>query len=111
MLGIVRRSAIKLAAPRNGELVIAEGVETAMAAMQLRSDLPAWALGSAGAINFFPLVRGVRHLLLAQEADRASRLAIDACARRWQGARRRTSIFSSKVGSDLNDAIIHLARA
>jgi hypothetical protein len=35
MMGIVRRSAVKLAMPHNGTLVIAEGVETAMAAMKL----------------------------------------------------------------------------
>src|SRR5262249_3277822 len=109
MLGIVRRSAIKLAAPCNGELVIAEGIETAMAAIKLGIG-PAWALGSAGRFNFFTVLPKVRHLILDEESDEASRSAVKICARRWRRAGRRTSIVSSEFGSDLNDAVIEMVR-
>jgi hypothetical protein len=48
-LGVVGGSAVKLNPPQEGLLCIAEGVETAMAAQQLRIG-PTWALGSASAI-------------------------------------------------------------
>jgi hypothetical protein len=53
MFGVVRRSAVKLGAPTK-TLIIGEGVETCMAARQLSVGDYAWALGSAGAISFFP---------------------------------------------------------
>jgi putative DNA primase/helicase len=111
MSGIVRGAAIKLAPPQNKTLVIAEGVETAMAAMHPQVKLgPAWALGSVGAVSFFPVIEGVRHLIIAQESGAASAEAVKLCTRRWQARGRRVSIAGSHVGSDLNDAIIELRR-
>jgi hypothetical protein len=105
MLGPVRGAAVKLRQPDHGKLVIAEGVESAMAAMELGLG-PAWALGSVGAIASFPILPDVTHLVIAQEAGEPSAKAVAACSQRWRLAGRKVSIAASDVGSDLNDALI-----
>ena len=57
MLGVARLAAIKFD-PIGDTLSIGEGIETCMAARQLGLGA-AWALGSVGAISFFPLIDGV----------------------------------------------------
>jgi Toprim domain len=104
MLGITRRAAVKLDLASYA-LVIGEGIETAMAARQL-GHRPAWALGSVGAISFFPIIDGVKHLLILGEAGKASEEAVGFCGRRWQRAWRRVQVIMPDVGSDLNDELI-----
>jgi hypothetical protein len=105
MLGIVHRAAIKLD-PATDELVIGEGVETGMAAHQLGLT-PVWALGSAGAISFFPLIDGVRQLIILGETGEASARAIKFCGTRWRRAGRRVRIVMPSDGlSDMNDALV-----
>ena len=60
MLGIIFHAAMKLdqAGPT---LCIGEGLETCLAARQLGFG-PTWALGSVGAISFFPVLEGVDRL-------------------------------------------------
>jgi putative DNA primase/helicase len=109
MMGIVRGAAVKLGQPRNGEIVITEGIETGLSAMALGIG-PAWALGSVDAITFFPVRPGIRHLIIAEEAGEPSRKAVRMCSRRWRRVGRKTSIVSSEFGSDLNDAVIQQAK-
>ena len=107
MLGIVHRAAVKLDRKPTSALVIGEGVETCMAARQIQPDLgPCWALGSVGAISFFPVVDGVRHLNVLGETGAPSKEAIKLCAKRWRRAGRRTSAVYSEVGNDINDALM-----
>ena len=99
MLGIVSRAAIKLDALDGETLAIGEGVETGMAARELGFK-PTWALGSAGAISFFPLIDGVKRLVILGEAGEASAQAIKICGRRWQGkGRRRVRVVMPNEGS------------
>jgi hypothetical protein len=87
MLGIVQRAATKFDAV--GEtLAIGEGIESVLAARQL-GFAPAWALGSVGAISFFPLTDGVKQLVILGEAGDASARAIKSCGTRWRKAGRR----------------------
>jgi putative DNA primase/helicase len=104
MLGVVHRAAVKLGAPA-GKLTIGEGLETCMAACQLGLG-PAWALGSAGAISFFPVIDGVSELKILAEAGDASARAIQICGRRWRRAGRRVLISRPNVGSDHNDVLM-----
>lgn len=104
MLGIVRRAAVKFDAVGH-DLIIGEGVETCMAARQL-GHRPAWALGSVGAISFFPIIDGVKRLLILGETGKASEEAIRLCGRRWHRARRRVQVIVPDVGSDINDELI-----
>jgi putative DNA primase/helicase len=105
MLGIVRRAAVQLGDPADGKLAIGEGVETSLAAMAFGIG-PAWALGSVGAISFFPVLDGVSQLTILAEAGEASRRAVQICGRRWRRASRRVLVSRSEVGSDHNDALM-----
>jgi putative DNA primase/helicase len=105
MLGVVHRAAVKFDGLEGEELVIGEGIETCMAARQL-GYRPAWALGSVGAISFFPLLEGVKRLIILGEAGNASEQAIKMCGRRWSRAGRRVRIAYSEIGCDINDALM-----
>jgi len=108
MLGIVYRAAIKLDDAISETLTIAEGLETAMAGRQL-GFAPAWALGSTGNISKFPLIDGIKRLVIVGERDDASARAIKSCGIRWRATGRSVRIVMSNSGSDLNDVL--LARA
>jgi putative DNA primase/helicase len=106
MLGIVSRAAIKLDALDGDTLAIGEGVETGMAARELGFK-PTWALGSVGAISFFPVIDGVKKLVILGEPGKASARAIKFCGTRWRRAGRRVRIVMPNNGlSDMNDALI-----
>lgn len=109
MLGLVGRAAVKFDRATSDILVIGEGVETALAARQL-GHRPAWALGSVGAISFFPLLDGIKRLIILGETGNASAEAVKLCGQRWSRDRRRVQIIYSEVGSDLNDALMETAR-
>jgi putative DNA primase/helicase len=106
MLGPVRRAAIKLGPITNGELAAGEGLETGMAARQVGLEGAVWALGSVGAITFFPVIPDVRLLTLIAETGEASTKAIRICATRWKREGRRVRTARSTVGSDFNDALM-----
>jgi hypothetical protein len=106
MLGVVQRAAIKLDPIDGGSLVIGEGVETCMAARQLRLK-PAWALGSAGTISFFPLLAELKQLTILGEHDNANARAADICSKRWRKAGRRARIAMPDPGyADFNDILL-----
>jgi putative DNA primase/helicase len=104
MLGVIHRAAMKLD-PAGETLAIGEGVETCMAARVL-GFAPAWAVGSVGAISFFPVIEGVKRLVILGERGDASARAIEFCGRRWRKAGRRVRIVMPNVGDDLNDVLI-----
>jgi putative DNA primase/helicase len=104
MLGLVHRAAINFDDITGDTLVIGEGIETCLAGRQL-GFVPAWALGSVGAISFFPVIDGIRRLVILGERGEASARAIQICGRRWQAARRRVTIVMPSVGDDLNDEV------
>jgi hypothetical protein len=104
MLGVVHRAAVKLDAV-GVELAVGEGVETAMAARQLGVK-PVWALGSVGAISFFPVLDGIKRLLVLGEVGLASEQAILICGQRWKNEDRRVTVIRPDIGSDLNDELM-----
>jgi putative DNA primase/helicase len=107
MLGVVHRAAVMLD-PIGRELAIGEGIETCMAARQLGIK-PSWALGSTGSIAGFPLIQGVKRLMILGETGEASAQAIKFCAKRWHRAWRRVRIVMPEIGSDLNDELMAMA--
>lgn len=105
MLGIVRGAAIKLGTPDNGELAVAEGVETALAGQQL-GFRPAWALGSCGSISRLPVIDGIKTLTLLGEADAASAEAVSTCSGRWLRAGRKVRVAMPDDGyNDMADEL------
>jgi putative DNA primase/helicase len=104
MLGVIHRAAVKLD-PAGDTLAVGEGIETCMAARVL-GFAPAWAVGSVGAISFFPVINGVKRLVILGERGDASARAIEFCGRRWRKAGRRVRVIMPNVGSDLNDVLI-----
>ena len=110
MLGLVHHGAVKLD-PVATTIMIGEGVETCMAARQCMASgdierTPVWALGSGGAISFFPVLDGVRRLIILGESGEASAQAVRLCGQRWQRAGRRVQVLYSEIGSDVNDALM-----
>jgi putative DNA primase/helicase len=105
MLGVVRLAAAKLATVAN-TLAVAEGVETALAANTLGHG-PAWALGSAGAVGSLPVLHRIERLILLQENNDASSVAVDRCGRRWLRAGRKVTRVRPDEGcDDLNEELI-----
>ena len=107
-LGPVRDAAIKLSpddAVATG-LTIAEGLETALAGMQL-GFAPAWALGCAGAIARFPVLDGVESLTVLVDHDEAGLRAAAECLQRWKLAGRTVRrIVPRTEGADLADVLL-----
>lgn len=106
MLGIVHRCAVLIGTPANGELALGEGVETCMAARELRGFAAAWACGSKGLVAHFPVLPNVQHLILLGERDASSREAMRIVGRRWANAGRRVSVDWPKTGKDHNDELM-----
>jgi hypothetical protein len=112
MLGVASGAAVKLDADESVAdwLVIGEGVETAMTARQIGLR-PTWALGSAGALQNFPVLDGIETLTILAENDEANERAAEACAMRWYDAVRKVFINRPTRGNDLNDALQAMNRA
>ncbi|PAY07166.1 virulence-associated protein E [Bradyrhizobium sp. UFLA03-84] len=104
MLGPAKGAAIKIDphASLDGRLTIGEGFETTHAARHAGFK-PAWALGSAGAIGAFPVLRGITQLTLLKEIDPTSDLKTNECAKRYLRARRHVKVITPNVGTDFND--------
>ena len=102
--GPVGGAAVKVEADENVThgLHVGEGVETCLAARQLRLR-PTWAVGSKGAIATFPVLPGIQTLTILAEPD--AEKEIEACATRWHAASREVLINRAIGGKDLNDAI------
>jgi CHC2 zinc finger len=84
---------------------IAEGIETALTARQLGFG-PVWALGSAGAIERFPVLHGIEELSINREHCDANERAAEACATRWREAFRKVlNIWPDAGSKDLNDEL------
>ena len=106
MLGLASGSAIKLDADDAVEmgLHVGEGIESCLAARQLGFK-PAWALGSASAIERFPALAGIEALTLLAENDATNARAVEVCAERWAAAGADVNIIRSTRGNDLNDVL------
>jgi putative DNA primase/helicase len=86
-LGPSRGTAVKLA-PASDTLVIAEGLETALAASGAGMS-SVWAVGSSGGIGALPVLPGITTLVILAENDSgASHKAVSLCRRAWSRAGR-----------------------
>jgi hypothetical protein len=107
--GEIRGGTIRLA-PHNPDLdlIIGEGIETTISAMQI-FDLPGWSAVSAGGLKTLDLPPEVRRILIAADHDGSGcsqRNAIEAM-QRWKIEGRIVHIVMPKVvGADFNDVLV-----
>jgi phage/plasmid primase-like uncharacterized protein len=91
MLGPVKQAAMMLDPPHQiiSELSVCEGVETALAVRRWRGG-PIWALGSAGAMERFPLFKRVQRLIVWADNDATGvgQAAAQALGRRYSNGGR-----------------------
>ncbi len=103
MLGPCRGGAVRLAEPRD-VLMVGEGIETCLAAMQA-SGHPAWAALSTSGLRALDLPSSVRDVIVLADGDEAGEAAARACAWRWKREGRRVRIARTPRGSDFNDLL------
>jgi phage/plasmid primase-like uncharacterized protein len=103
--GDVGGAAVRLY-PVAPHLVVAEGIETALAAAELLG-LPAWAATSAGNLgDSLALPAEVREVTIAADHDAPGRSAAKAAAARWRAEGRTVRVaMPDKPGADFNDVL------
>lgn len=107
MLGPCRGGAVRLGAP-GGQLMVGEGIETCLAAMQA-SGHPAWAALSTSGMRALDLPRDVRDVIVLADGDDPGEAAAQECARRWKRQGRRVRVARPPRGMDFNDLLISRA--
>jgi hypothetical protein len=104
MLGPCRGGAVRLADA--GELLmVGEGIETCLAAMQA-SGHPAWAALSTSGLRALDLPKAVRDVIVLADGDEAGEAAARDCALRWKRQGRRVRIARPPRGMDFNDMLL-----
>ena len=85
-------------------LYVTEGLETALAQRQ-RDYWPVWALGSAGAIERFPVLFGVGELVICADNDKPGLDAAQVCQTRWNDTTHQLAMIwtPDKDGTDFAD--------
>ena len=107
MFGPCRGGAVRLG-PHVKEVMIGEGIETALFAMQATSH-PAWAALSTSGLRSLDLPAEVRDVIILADGDEAGEAAALACGRRWTQEGRRVRIARPPRFSDFNDVLLHRA--
>ena len=107
MFGPCSGGAVRLAEP--GEvLMVGEGIETCLAAMQATGQ-PAWAALSTSGLRRLDLPRDVREVIVLADGDEAGEAAARDCALRWKREGRRVRIARPPQGMDFNDVLLGCA--
>lgn len=103
MLGPCRGGVVRLCEPGD-VLMIGEGIETVLAAMQA-SGKPAWAALSTSGLRSLDLPNAVRDVIVLADGDEPGEAAAQHCARRWTSEGRRVRIARPPQGMDFNDLL------
>ena len=104
MLGPCSGGAVQFGEP-SGQLMVGEGIETCLSAMQA-TEIPVWAALSTAGLKALDLPPGVREVIVLADGDDSGAAAAQKCAQRWQGEGRRVRIASPPSGQDFNDMLI-----
>jgi putative DNA primase/helicase len=109
MLGPCRGGAVRLAAS-GSVLMVGEGIETCLAAMQATGH-PTWAALSTSGLRTLDLPRDVRDVIVLADGDEPGEAAARDCAWRWKRDGRRVRIARPPQGLDFNDMLVaHVSR-
>jgi hypothetical protein len=109
MLGPCRDGVVRLAEPGK-VLMIGEGVETCLAAMQATGNA-AWAALSSSGLRTLHLPDTLRDLIILADGDDAGETAAAVAATRWMSEGRRVRIARPPRGMDFNDLLKHRLEA
>jgi hypothetical protein len=104
MLGPCRGGAVRLGAAGN-VMMIAEGLETALSAMQATGN-PTWAALSTSGLRTLDLPGDVRDVIVLADGDEPGDAAARTCAWRWKREGRRVRIAHPPQGMDFNDMLV-----
>ena len=106
MLGPCRGGVVRLADAGPGDvLMVGEGIETCLAAMQATGH-PAWAALSTAGLRALDLPQDVRDVIVLADGDAAGEAAARDCAWRWKRQGRRVRIARPPQGMDFNDMLV-----
>jgi hypothetical protein len=103
MLGPCAGGAVHLAEPEE-PLMVGEGIETCLAAMQATGN-PAWAALSASGLKALVLPAKVREVIILADGDETGEAAAQASALRWKREGRTVRIARPPDGMDFNDLL------
>ena len=106
MLGPCRGGVVRLG-PTTTPLLIGEGLETCLAAMQA-TRLSAWAALSTSGMAVLDLPRDIPDVIILADGDAPGDRAATTAARRWACAGRRVRIARPPTGKDFNDVLLGL---
>jgi putative DNA primase/helicase len=104
MLGPCRGGAVRLGLS-DDLLMVGEGIETCLAAMQA-SGRPAWAALSTSGLRALDLPHPVRDVIVLADGDEPGEAAAQDCAWRWKREGRRVRIARPPQGTDFNDLLL-----
>jgi putative DNA primase/helicase len=104
MLGPCRGGAVRLSEPSD-VLMVGEGIETCLAAMQ-ETGHPAWAALSTSGLRALDLPKHVRNVIVLADGDDPGEAAARDCALRWKREGRRVRIARPPRGMDFNDMLL-----
>lgn len=103
MLGPCRGGAVRLATAAD-LLMVGEGIESCLAALQATGK-PAWAALSTAGLRALELPDPVRNVIVLADGDDPGEAAARDCAWRWQREGRRVRIARPPRGQDFNDLL------
>jgi putative DNA primase/helicase len=107
MLGPCRGGAVRLAGPGD-VLMVGEGIETCLAAMQAIGK-SAWAALSTSGLRALDLPDDVRDVIVLADGDAPGEASARNCAWRWKREGRRVRIARPMQGMDFNDMLMGCA--
>jgi hypothetical protein len=103
MLGPCRGGAVRLGEP-GAVLMVGEGIETCLAAMQATGNA-AWAALSTSDLRSLDLPRDVRDVIVLADGDEPGEAAAQDGERRWKREGRRVRIARPPQAMDFNDLL------
>ena len=110
-LGSLQRGAVRLAMPRGGRLGLAEGIETALSAMQL-FGVPCWATLGNERFGLVTIPESVRELHLFVDNDAGGDLAEERAREAYAATDRHiVAMRPTNLDEDWNDVLMTSARA
>jgi len=103
MLGPCKGGVVRLA-PHGDTLLVGEGIETCLSAMQA-SGTPTWAALSTSGLRGLALPPAIHSVTILADGDEAGEAAARDAGGRWVRERRRVRVARPPKGADFNDLL------